>query len=430
MELLQNEKPGGTSESTIGANRTQPQTVTNAPGVHGARNAGPKVAWLSPFPPQRSGIANYSQRLVRALKSRLRIDLYYDGQKPAADLANEFPIYSISRFAEQRPNYDEVIYHLGNNSDFHKRIYEMAWQFPGTVVLHDYNLSAFMHEAFFKTGSPLYAAALTEGYVAHGRAEFQRVTRRRAPEPSRFPMSHAIVQRSPRVIVHHRWLRDQFPQQRHIEVIPHFAELNHQPTTHDLENFRERFAINPDHFLLVCAGFINNNKLPNLQIRVAERLVAAGYPVQLLLAGEVAPDVRLAMDSVQTKVIVTGYLAEKDYFSAIAAADVILNLRNPSMGEASGTLMHALAMGRPIIVSDSNQYKEFPDKTCWKLIHDDSEEELLFEYLRTLLANPNVRETLSRNALAFARNVLSLEIVSDRWAALLDNSRGRAANRI
>lgn len=422
MTLRETRGHSGSSESMIGTNRTRRQTVTNRPDVQAGGGALPKVAWLSPFPPQQSGIANYSQRLVCALKSRLQIDLYYDGQKPCAELTDEFTTYPISNLPEQRENYDEVIYHLGNNSHFHKRIYEMAWQFPGTIVLHDYDLSPFMHEAFFKTGSPLYAAALMEGYLAHGRAEFQRVTSRRAPDASRFPMSHAIVQRSQRVIVHHRWLRDQFPEQRHIEVIPHFAELNHQPTPHDLESFRERFAINPDHFLLVCAGFINNNKLPNLLIRVAEQLLAAGYPVQLLLAGAVAPDVRLVMGSVQAKVIVTGYLAENDYFNAIAAADVILNLRNPSMGEASGTLMHALAMGRPIIVTDSNQYKEFPDKVCWKLTHDENEEELLFEFLRTLLANLNVRAALSKNAAEYARNVLSLETVRQRWLNFLSSS--------
>ncbi len=58
-----------------------------------------KVAWLSPFPPQRSGIANYSYWLVKALKTQLDIDLYYDYEPPSAELKNEFDVYSLSVFA-------------------------------------------------------------------------------------------------------------------------------------------------------------------------------------------------------------------------------------------------------------------------------------------------------------------------------------------
>jgi glycosyltransferase involved in cell wall biosynthesis len=390
----------------------------------------PKVAWLSPFPPQHSGIANYSQRLVRALKSRFEIDLYYQGEKPSPELLDEFASYPISHFIEQREHYDEVVYHLGNNSMFHKRIYELAWQFPGTLVLHDYNLSAFMHEAFFKAGSPLYAAALREGYVARGRTELLRVTSRRAPDSNRFPMSHAIVKRSRKVIVHHRWTRNQFADHPHAEVIPHFAQINYTPTARDVARFRHKLGLKDDHFLITCLGFVNLNKLPGLQIQVTKQLLKAGYPVQLVFAGEPAPEVldllvQSKLDGLGQHIICTGFLEEHEYFSAIFASDIVINLRNPTMGESSGTLAHALAAGRPTIVTDINQYQEFPDEICWKLVHDEKEAELLFEYLRTLLANPSVRAALGRNASQYAEDVLSLEAVSARWAQSLRNYAGR-----
>ena len=111
----------------------------------------------------------------------------------------------------------------------------------------------------------------------------------------------------------------------------------------------------------------------------------------------------VATGELRGNVIFTGYQSEIDYFTAIAAADVVINLRNPSMGEGSLTLMHALAAGKPTIVSDANQYREFPDKVCWKLVHDRNENELLFEYLRTLLSEPRVRTAMSANALSTSK---------------------------
>lgn len=386
-------------------------------------NSLPKVAWLSPLPPQRSGIANYSYWLIRALKNHFDIDLYYETpEAPAAALKNEFNVYPLSVFAERYQNYDEVIYHLGNHTGFHREIYRLAWNFPGTVVLHDYNLAAFMHDAFYRQNDEqLYQQALLEGYGDQGREELQTLAEGRVPDPAKFPMSHAVVGRSRKVIVHHRWVKKQFgDNNKHIEVIPHFAKLNHQPTPEEIESFRKRFLIKNNHFVVSCLGFVNSNKLPKLQIDVVKRLIDDGYPVQMIFAGEPSPEVKSLEMEIRSgqhseNIIFTGYQNEVDYFSAIFASDVIINLRNPSMGEASGTLMHALAAARPTIISDVNQYREFPDTVCWKLTHDENQAEVLYSYLSTLLSDKNLRAAISLNSARYVRSVLGWEKIIAQW---------------
>ena len=152
----------------------------------------PKIAWLSPLPPQRSGIADYSYCLVRALKPYFELDLYYDGAEPAADLRKEFDVYPLSAFARRYESYAEAVYHLGNHSEFHRGIYKLAWNFPGTVVLHDYNLSAFMHDAFYRCGEEqLYEQALVEGYGDEGRRALRAMTDGRDPDPGTAERSRA-----------------------------------------------------------------------------------------------------------------------------------------------------------------------------------------------------------------------------------------------
>lgn len=384
-----------------------------------------QIAWLSPLPPQKSGISNYSYWLIKALRPHLKIDLYYDTDLPAPELQDEFDVYPIQEFPERRKTYDDVIYHLGNHSGFHKRIYQLAWKFPGTVVLHDYNLSAFMHDAFYlQTDWQLYEQALVDN---NGEAEHKGLTGL-VPQLRRnvngLPMSYAIVNRSRKVVVHHRWVKNQFSNNDHVAVIPHFAKINLFPTSGQIANFKERFSIRDTRFLISCLGFVNRNKLPELQVRVVKKLLAQGYPVHLLFAGETSPEVRALQAEVEASeyrdsITFTGYLDEADYFNALFATDVLINLRNPSMGEASGTLMHALAAAKPAIISDNNQYKEFPDKVCWKLTHDENEAQLLCDYLEVLLSNRNVRTAMSENAANYVKSVFALDKVVPQWLRVI-----------
>src|SRR5215203_3355593 len=293
----------------------------------------PKVAWLSPLPPQRSGIANYSYWLVKALRPFVDIDLYYDGQEPVTGLQNEFYIYPLTAFHQRRQKYDETIYHLGNNSLFHKEIYKLAWNFPGTIVLHDYNLSAFLHDAFYlKSDWQLYEQALANSNGESDSKGLQGFIPRLRRNVGAFPMSHAVVNRSRKVIVHHRWNKHQFPDTNHIHVIPMFAQAHQQPAQEQIDAFKTRFHIDQNHFVLTCLGFVNSNKLPHLQVEVAKKLLAQGYPVHLLFAGETAPQVRTLQSEVERSeyrenITFTGYLEDTDYYSAVSCADVVINLR-------------------------------------------------------------------------------------------------------
>jgi glycosyltransferase involved in cell wall biosynthesis len=380
---------------------------------------------LSPLPPQRSGIANYSYWLVKALRPYVDIDLYCDNPELITGLKDEFDIYSLAVFPQQRQRYDETIYHLGNNSLFHKEIYKFAWNFPATIVLHDYNISAFLHDAFYlKSDWQLYEQALANPNGESDAKGLQGLIPRLRRNVGAFPMSHAVVNRSRKVIVHHRWNKHQFSDADHVHVIPMFAQAHQQPAAERINAFKTRFHLNENEFVLTCLGFINTNKLPPLQVEVVRKLLAQGYPVHLLFAGETAPEVRRLESEVgaseyREHITFTGYLEEADYYSAVSCSDVVINLRNPSMGEGSLTLSHALAAGKPAIISDVNQYREFPDRVCWKVTHDENEVQLLYEYLTVLLANRNVREALSENAIDYVQSVLALDRIVPQWLRVI-----------
>ena len=74
----------------------------------------------------------------------------------------------------------------------------------------------------------------------------------------------------------------------------------------------------------------------------------------------------------------------EDFVGYMAATDIVLNLRYPTVGESSGSLLRALGLGRAVIVSDVGGFREFPDEVCLKAPVDATEEDVLFEYLNLI----------------------------------------------
>ena len=77
-----------------------------------------KVAYYSPLPPDRSGIADYSAHLLPALEERVEVKVAKQGRRTPRGC-------------------DIALYHIGNNPHAHAWIVEALRERPGIVVLHD-----------------------------------------------------------------------------------------------------------------------------------------------------------------------------------------------------------------------------------------------------------------------------------------------------
>jgi SAM-dependent methyltransferase len=112
----------------------------------------------------------------------------------------------------------------------------------------------------------------------------------------------------------------------------------------------------------------------------------------------------------QKQARITGYTQERDFFRYLKAVDVVVNLRFPTAGETSGTLVRSLGAGKPVIVSDYGQFGDLPDEICLKVSPDPKQEEQdLVKHLRVLATRPQLRERLSRNAFSYIRENYDVE---------------------
>jgi hypothetical protein len=104
-----------------------------------------RLAYFSPLPPARSGIADYSREILPHLGQMADLTLFcVDPQAVDRALHDQFPIHAISDYAKMRWHFDLPLYQMGNNTTHHEQIYRTLRRFPGAVVLHDVILHHFM----------------------------------------------------------------------------------------------------------------------------------------------------------------------------------------------------------------------------------------------------------------------------------------------
>jgi glycosyltransferase involved in cell wall biosynthesis len=180
-------------------------------------------------------------------------------------------------------------------------------------------------------------------------------------------------------------------------------------------------------------GFLNANKrIP--QLLEAFALLRVRHPrARLLLVGPEAPGLhleerieRLSLgDAVQRH----GYVDEQRFWSLLAACDVCVSLRWPTMGETSAGVIRMLSLAKPIVVSDVDAFAEFPDDVAVKIAPDEREVDALVASLVRLVEDPGLAKGMSTAARAFAEREHALARVADLYTQTLEEAAGGAPVR-
>ncbi|MGC1503713.1 MAG: glycosyltransferase family 1 protein, partial [Sulfitobacter sp.] len=112
---------------------------------------------------------------------------------------------------------------------------------------------------------------------------------------------------------------------------------------------------------------------------------------------------------------------EEDFLDAkLKEAHLVFNLRNPTMGEASGSQMRIWNAAAPSVVTDLGWYADLPDDTVFKI---DPENELTA--LQTLIRQLAVDPTAGRSIATAGRARLEARHGPARYAAAVAEVAGR-----
>jgi glycosyltransferase involved in cell wall biosynthesis len=364
-----------------------------------------KVAYYSPLPPSRSGVADYSALLIPALEKRIDVEIARPGRLRRA------------------PQADVALYHVGNDPEAHGWIVEALRRHPGVVVLHELVLHHLVAGITLARGDAAgYLAAMERDHGLAGRLLAYGVLDNRIPplwetRPQDFPLAGEILRLAQGLVVHSRYVEDGARAAGYDGPV---ARIPHPAWSPPVAGARRETLIG-------CFGHLNESKrIPQLYASFA-RLRERRPDARLLLVG--GASLRLADLDVPEGVTRVGYVDEERLWSLMEACEVVVSLRSPTMGETSGTVIRALSTGRPLVVSDVGWFAELPDDVAVKVAPDEREVETLAGELERLLGDDKARAEMSAAARELAATEHALERVADLYAATLEEAAGGEAVR-
>ena len=369
-----------------------------------------KVAYYSPLPPERSGIADYSALLLPALRERVAVE-------------------AVRRGRTRRPRgVDLSVYHIGNNPEAHGWIVDALGRTPGLVVLHDFVLHHLIAGLTVGRGNGhAYLDAMEREAGVVGRLLAHGVLDKRIPplwesRPEDFHLAGEVLQRATGLVVHSQYVRQRARAagyERSISLVPH-------PAFPVPALVAAGVSGDP---LIGAFGNVNASKrVPQLlEAFTVLRRIRPG--ARLLLVGPVSPgfdlDRRLQRLGVDREGIGhEGWVDEERLWSLMAACDVHVNLRSPTMGETSGTAIRALALGKPLVVSGTGWFDELPDDVALKVPLGEDEVATLAAALELLATRPDVRAAMGDAARALAATAHDLSHVADLYVAAFERAVG------
>ena len=364
------------------------------------------IDYVSPLPPVRSGIADYSLDLLPHLQTRCDLRLVRLPEQPVdAAIGERFELVDADRLGEAGRL---ALYQMGNNRH-HVAVDALARRFPGVVTLHDLVLHHFLIERTVGRGD--HAAYLDALRRDHGWIGEDAAGPLRWPggvgSVAQFalPAHRDLLGAQRGVLVHSRWAADLLREEIEgiaVRAVPMGVPLPAAVDSADeaTRTFRQRHDLPEGAPLLGSFGFQTPIKRTDIAVRALADPALAG--VYLLIAGEVAPICGLeqlaAELGVADRVRFAGFLPFEELDVAIGAVDLCLNLRYPTAGETSASLLRILAVGTPAVVSDYAQFAELPDAGVVKVPPGDGEVEMLVARLRELLDAPEALRRMGEEA--------------------------------
>jgi glycosyltransferase involved in cell wall biosynthesis/SAM-dependent methyltransferase len=358
------------------------------------------------MPPSKSGIADYSSALVAEMSKLADVTVFDSAAKT----------FDPSQF-------DIPLYHLGNNP-WHDFVYDTATRHAGVVVMHEANLHHLVAHVTIKRGDwDTYVAECEYNGGAVALAFAHRVRKLEVgPDYEGIAMTRRLLEVSRGAIVHSDFVGRETREQGFagpLATIPHGAWI---PQT-DRNATRHLLGVDEGAPLIGAFGYLKPYKRIAESLRALKRLVRLDPRVRMILVGEPHPDFpvdRLIRTlGLSEHVRVLGFVPIEKFVDYMGACDIVLNLRYPTVGETSGSLQRALGLGKAVIVSDVGSFAELRDDICLKVPVGPEEEDLIFEYLNTLVSRPDLARAMGERAKEWVARECNWETVAGRYVSFL-----------
>lgn len=371
-----------------------------------------RINWFSPLPPTRSEIARQTLTLLPELSRRADVVVWCNDA--AVDASAEKHV-KIQRYDVAHPPWREInaadvtFYQMGNDPRYHEDIWRISREHPGIVILHDLKLQHLfaglllenktltrheyleMVEAHHDGRGRLLAEAYLEGSISVDELAEQ------------CPLTGAAIERALGVVVHSHAAQSAIAESSSVPVgyLPLYAATT-GPEDNAFLRERER---NTDVYRIILFGYLGaNRRLPAILQALARLPQRERFRLDIYGTMEGAEKIAELACRLHINDLVTlhGFASEEELSAALRRSHLAMNLRYPSMGEASASQLHLWQYALPSVVSRTAWYADLPEETV-AFVRPEQEVADIEMHLARFLDEPERYRAIGRNGQQFVQ---------------------------
>ena len=369
-----------------------------------------RVALVTPYPPDVSGIAEHSRDLAVALSADASVDVVVDREPGTGDSAPPGGrLVSIGGFPVTHDirRYDRVLYAMGNSS-FHSRSLDALRRTGGEVLLHDGWLKGLYAWRAQQGGEP-FEHALRRLYGDRLPSELRSAGWISDEDALRLSirMLGDVIEAADVIWVHSRVAADAVRRDAartqldcpDVRVLPFAFPPVREAQPKPAGDARP---------LIVSMGLVAPSKQPDVLMESLAHLRNASVDAEIAFVGGLGDGYRHELEAtadrlrIRRSVTFTSEVSDYEYRSWLDRADLAVQLRPASGGEASLTVAEAMASGVPCVASNTGWFADLPHDTLFRVDPACSASELAMTIRGALVDLPR-RERVVATAREYAR---------------------------
>ncbi|MFW6074748.1 MAG: glycosyltransferase [Chloroflexota bacterium] len=383
------------------------------------------IQLITPLPPLPTGIAAYSADLLRAIGGAWPFYVITEPGSSWGELEASYNFVKVNQIDESSP----LIVQIGN-SEQHPIAFSYAERGGEILVLHDVVLHhARMIDAVRTGCTDAYRRELYRRYGEAGlRAGEDLIYGRPVEDIAAYPMSERYIERARLTIVH-----NSYAESRVRQLVPDAAVMRVPmgiplPKLLSKREARKRLGIADNVFVVASITHINPYKRLDVVLRALRRVIGRVPQTRLIVAGTLSPEVPVErqawMLGIDSHVTIEGYVTDDRARLLAQAADVCVNLRYPTLGETSASLLRLLGAGKPVIITEGTMSEDIPPGAAIPVPVGGLEEEMIAEVLVWLAEDPESRNLIGATARRFVEREHAMQVAIDGYRGALLSAYG------
>lgn len=292
--------------------------------------------FVSPLLPTDSGIAEIASQMIDSFALYGKVAVICAYLEPDSKLENDvFTPNCMSSLVKQNPN-ARILYVIANGKHYYRSI-ELLFDYPGTVLLHDVNISGIPNSSSYGTADEFGLSQLSN---------------------ARKILVHSI---------HAKKLIEKTNSGKFykVEVLPRGAPIR------KLSEAKEPSA--SDTILISTIGYAEHSKDSVKVFNTFVDLASRNKEWEFAFVGRVHKEwltewqQKVKLLGLEDRFHFPGKVSDENFLKWIDRSSLCIQLRVQSNGESSGALMDILGRFKPVIVSEIGSFVEIKCSAIYKV---------------------------------------------------------------